>query len=76
MRISLGIVGLANAGTPLFKTLTKMSLKNRKRIFHTSSADDCPIKNYFNSERYHSVKIYNNDDLESKEEDMKSVVCQ
>lgn len=41
-----------------------------------TGGDDCPLKNYYNNERSHSAKIYNNDDLEPQKEDSKSVVCQ
>lgn len=71
MCVSSGIVGLANAGNPLSKTLTKTCLKNHKRIFYTSSADDCPIKNYFDNDMSYSVKIYKNDDLDPEKEDRK-----
>jgi hypothetical protein len=41
-----------------------------------TEGDECPTKNYYSSERSHSVKIYSDGDLEPQKEDSKSVVCQ
>ena len=40
-----------------------------------TGSDNCPLKDYFNNERSHRVKIYNDDDLTPQKEDSKSVVC-
>ena|GEM_PF-2979865 len=41
-----------------------------------TGGEECPLKNYFNSERSHSVKIYNNDELNPQKEDIKNTLCQ
>ena len=40
-----------------------------------TGSDNCPLKNYFDNERTHRVKIYKDDDLTPQKEDSKSVVC-
>ena len=40
-----------------------------------TGSDNCPLKDYFNNERSHTVKIYNDDDLTPEKEASKSVVC-
>ncbi len=41
-----------------------------------TGGDDCPTKNYFNSDRSHSVKIYKDNDLDPQKEDKRNTVCQ
>src|SRR3989344_8956409 len=38
-----------------------------------TEGNECPIKNYFNNNRTHSVKIYNNIELKAEKEDSKSI---
>ena len=40
-----------------------------------TGSDNCPLKDYFDNERSHTVKIYNDDDLTPQKEATKSVVC-
>lgn len=41
-----------------------------------TEGNDCPLKNYFNNNRSHSVKIYKNDELYPEKEDKKNTLCQ
>lgn len=41
-----------------------------------TGSDRCPLKDYFDNERSHSVKIYNDNNLDPKKEDRKNIVCQ
>jgi len=41
----------------------------------TGGNDDCPLKDYFDSKRAHSVKIYDNSDIKPQDEDRKEIVC-
>ena len=41
-----------------------------------TEGDDCPLKDYFNNERSHTVDIYKDDDLTPQKEDSKRAVCQ
>jgi len=40
-----------------------------------TGGDDCPLKDYFNNERSHRVKIYRDNEVTPQDEDSKSVVC-
>ena len=40
-----------------------------------TGTDKCPLKNYFNSDRSHSIKIYEKDSLYAEKEDSKNVQC-
>jgi hypothetical protein len=41
-----------------------------------TGGDNCPLKDYFNNERSHTVKIYKDNDLTAQKEDSKRAVCQ
>ncbi len=41
-----------------------------------TEGNDCPLKNYFNNNRSHSVKIYKDDELNPQKEDRKNILCQ
>ncbi len=41
-----------------------------------TEGDECPLKNYFNNNITHTVKIYKNNDLKAEKEDKKNIMCQ
>lgn len=41
-----------------------------------TGSDRCPLKNYFDNERSYSAKIYKDDELEPRQQDSKTVVCE